>query len=53
MSEPRYVSVIGASRATPELAAKAEELGELLARARPASSSAAAARASWRPSRAA
>jgi len=27
----RYVSVIGASRATPELAAKAEELGELLA----------------------
>ena len=31
MSEPRYVSVIGASRATPELAAKAEELGELLA----------------------
>ena len=32
MSEPRYVSVIGASRATPELAAKAEELGELLAR---------------------
>ena len=31
MSETRYVSVIGASRATPELAAKAEELGELLA----------------------
>ena len=31
MSEPRYVSVIGASRAAPELAAKAEELGELLA----------------------
>ena len=31
---PRYVSVIGASRATPELAAKAEELGELLAAAR-------------------
>ncbi len=31
MSAPRYVSVIGASRATPELAAKAEELGELLA----------------------
>ena len=31
MSEIRYVSVIGASRATPELAAKAEELGELLA----------------------
>lgn len=27
----RYVSVIGASRATPEQAAKAEELGELLA----------------------
>ena len=34
MSAPtvRYVSVIGAARATPELAAKAEELGELLAR---------------------
>ncbi len=32
MSEPRYVSVIGASRAGAELAAKAEELGELLAR---------------------
>jgi len=31
MTEARYVSVIGASRATPELAAKAEELGELLA----------------------
>ena len=31
MSDVRYVSVIGASRATPELAAKAEELGELLA----------------------
>ena len=31
MSEPRYVSVIGASRAGAELAAKAEELGELLA----------------------
>ncbi len=31
MSEPRYVSVIGASRASAELAAKAEELGELLA----------------------
>lgn len=31
MDETRYVSVIGASRATPELAAKAEELGELLA----------------------
>jgi uncharacterized protein (TIGR00725 family) len=31
MSETRYVSVIGASRASPELAAKAEELGELLA----------------------
>ena len=31
MSEVRYVSVIGASRATPELAAKAQELGELLA----------------------
>ena len=31
MRAPRYVSVIGASRATPELAAKAEELGELLA----------------------
>ena len=31
MSGPRYVSVIGASRATPELAAQAEELGELLA----------------------
>ena len=31
MSGPRYVSVVGASRATPELAAKAEELGELLA----------------------
>ena len=31
VSAPRYVSVIGASRATPELAAKAEELGELLA----------------------
>jgi len=31
VSGPRYVSVIGASRATPELAAKAEELGELLA----------------------
>ncbi len=31
MSEKRYVSVIGASRASDELAAKAEELGELLA----------------------
>jgi uncharacterized protein (TIGR00725 family) len=31
MSEPGYVSVIGASRASAELAAKAEELGELLA----------------------
>jgi uncharacterized protein (TIGR00725 family) len=31
MSEPKYVSVIGASRASAELAAKAEELGELLA----------------------
>lgn len=31
MSGPRYVSVIGASRASAELAAKAEELGELLA----------------------
>jgi hypothetical protein len=31
VSAPRYVSVIGASRATPELAAEAEELGELLA----------------------
>ena len=31
MSAPRYVSVIGASHAAPELAAKAEELGELLA----------------------
>jgi len=31
MSAPRYVSVIGASRAAPELAATAEELGELLA----------------------
>jgi uncharacterized protein (TIGR00725 family) len=31
MSAPRYVSVIGASRASPELAAKAEELGALLA----------------------
>jgi hypothetical protein len=31
MSEIRYVSVIGASRASAELAAKAEELGELLA----------------------
>ena len=31
MSAPRYVSVIGASRATAALAAKAEELGELLA----------------------
>jgi uncharacterized protein (TIGR00725 family) len=31
MTAPRYVSVIGASRASPELAAKAEELGELLA----------------------
>jgi uncharacterized protein (TIGR00725 family) len=31
MSEPRYVSVIGASRASAGLAAKAEELGELLA----------------------
>jgi len=31
MSAPRYVSVIGAGSATPELAAKAEELGELLA----------------------
>jgi hypothetical protein len=31
MGETRYVSVIGASRASAELAAKAEELGELLA----------------------
>jgi hypothetical protein len=31
MSESRYVSVIGASRASAELTAKAEELGELLA----------------------
>lgn len=31
MSETRYVSVIGASRASAELAAKAEQLGELLA----------------------
>jgi uncharacterized protein (TIGR00725 family) len=31
MSEPRYVSVIGASRASAGLAARAEELGELLA----------------------
>jgi uncharacterized protein (TIGR00725 family) len=31
MSGPRYVSVIGASRASAGLAAKAEELGELLA----------------------
>jgi len=31
VSGPRYVSVIGASRATPEVAARAEELGELLA----------------------
>ena len=31
MTAPRYVSVIGASHAAPELAAKAEELGELLA----------------------
>ena len=31
MSEPRYVSVIGASQASEGLAAKAEELGELLA----------------------
>jgi uncharacterized protein (TIGR00725 family) len=31
MTGPRYVSVIGASRASAELAAKAEELGELLA----------------------
>jgi uncharacterized protein (TIGR00725 family) len=31
MTAPTYVSVIGASRATAELAAKAEELGELLA----------------------
>ena len=31
MSEAKYVSVIGASRASAELAAKAEELGELLA----------------------
>ncbi len=31
MSEPRYVSVIGASRASAELTAKAEELGVLLA----------------------
>ena len=32
MSAPRYVSVIGASRASAGLAARAEELGELLAR---------------------
>ena len=31
MTAPRYVSVIGASHAAPELAAKSEELGELLA----------------------
>ncbi len=31
MSARRYVSVIGASRASAELSAKAEELGELLA----------------------
>jgi len=31
VTAPRYVSVIGASRATPELAATAEALGELLA----------------------
>jgi uncharacterized protein (TIGR00725 family) len=31
VSETRYVSVIGASRASTELAAKAEKLGELLA----------------------
>lgn len=31
MAATRYVSVIGASRASAELAAKAEELGELLA----------------------
>lgn len=31
MPRARYVSVVGASRATPELAAMAEELGELLA----------------------
>jgi uncharacterized protein (TIGR00725 family) len=31
VNETRYVSVIGASRASAELAAKAEELGELLA----------------------
>jgi uncharacterized protein (TIGR00725 family) len=31
MTAPRYVSIIGASRASAELAAKAEELGELLA----------------------
>ncbi len=31
MGATRYVSVIGASRASAELAAKAEELGELLA----------------------
>jgi uncharacterized protein (TIGR00725 family) len=31
MRGPRYVSLIGASRASAELAAKAEELGELLA----------------------
>lgn len=31
MGTPRYVSVIGASRASDELAAQAEELGELLA----------------------
>jgi uncharacterized protein (TIGR00725 family) len=33
VSEQRYVSVIGASRADPELVANAEELGELLAAA--------------------
>ena len=32
-SSPRYVSVIGASRASAELAAEAEELGERLAEA--------------------
>jgi uncharacterized protein (TIGR00725 family) len=31
VNRPQYVSVIGASRASDELAAKAEELGELLA----------------------
>jgi uncharacterized protein (TIGR00725 family) len=32
LTDPTYVSVCGASLATPELAARAEELGEFLAR---------------------